>query len=140
MESMEMAPGAIPRPGRVLEQRLSVPRILSAMVAALRNVLWTEADCFRVFVSERMYRRKRRREAVPEGPTPPLGAALNGPCLGCVWPPRGTYATILLALGVFWPFRISVVFTDFSEHFHFWTFSAINRHNKQKLALNRLVQ
>ena len=74
VESMEMAPGAIPSPGRVPEQRLSVPRILSAMVAALRNISWTEADCFRVFVSERIYRRKRRREAVPEGPTPCPGA------------------------------------------------------------------
>ena len=70
VESMEMAPGAIPRPGRVPEQRLYVPRILSAMVAALRNVSWTEADCFSVFVLERIYRRKRRCEAVTEGPTP----------------------------------------------------------------------
>ena len=84
VESMEMAPGAIPHPGRVPEQRLSVPRILSAMVAALRNISWTEAACFRVFVSERIYRRKRRREAVPEGPTPCPGAGQARPRLGGV--------------------------------------------------------
>ena len=44
VESMEMAPGAIPHPGRVPKQRLSVPRISSAMVAALWNFSWTEAD------------------------------------------------------------------------------------------------
>ena len=104
VESMEMAPGAIPRPGRVPEQRLSVPRILSAMVAALRNVSWTEADCFRVFVLERIYRRKRRREAVSEVGSPPPGAGQARPHLGeggcghlvtplrlCFWLPGSSY-------------------------------------------------
>ena len=58
---------------------------------------------------------------------------------GGVWPPRGAPPTLLLAPGVFLHYRISVIFLDFSEHFHFWTFSAINRHNKQKLALWHLV-
>ena len=58
VESMEMAPGAIPHPGRVPEQRLSVPRILSVMVAALRNVSWMEADCFRVFASDGINRQR----------------------------------------------------------------------------------
>ena len=58
VESMEMAPGAIPRPGRVTEHRLSIPRILSTMVAALRNVSWMEADYFRVFDSEGINRRR----------------------------------------------------------------------------------
>ena len=82
VESMEMAPGAIPRPGRVPKQRLSVPRISSTMVAALWNFSWTEADCFRVFVSERIYRQKRRREAVPGGPTPCPGTARPGRAWG----------------------------------------------------------
>ena len=132
VELMEMAPGAIPRPGRVPEQRLSVPRILSAMVAALRNVSWTEADYFRVFVLERIYRRKRRREGVPEGPTPcpGVGQARPGRALGEVCSPRGAPPTLLLAPGVFLHYRISVIFLVFSKHFHFWTFSTINRHNK----------
>ena len=75
---------------------------------------------------------------------PPLGAAWPGSRLGWVWPPRGTSPSLLLAPGVFWPLRISVIFPDFSEHFHFWTFSAMHKHNKQKLALwylvNMLVQ
>ena len=58
VESMEMAPGAIPRPGRVPEQRLSVPRILFATAAELRNVSWMEADCFRVFDLEGINRRR----------------------------------------------------------------------------------
>ena len=41
--SMEMAPGALPRPGRVPEQRLSVPRISPSVAAALRNFSWLEA-------------------------------------------------------------------------------------------------
>jgi hypothetical protein len=43
MESMEMAPGALPRPGRVPEQT-SVPRNWSSMAAALRNFIWENAD------------------------------------------------------------------------------------------------
>ena len=39
-----MAPGALPRPGRVPEQRLSVPRISPSVAAALRNFSWLEAD------------------------------------------------------------------------------------------------
>jgi hypothetical protein len=36
----------------------SVPRNLSLMVAALRNFSWKDADLFRVFASERIYRPK----------------------------------------------------------------------------------
>ena len=122
-----MAPGAIPCPDRVPKQRLSVPRISSAMVAALWNFSWTEAGSFRVFVSERIYRRKRRCEAVFEVDSPPPGAAWPKPRLGQVWPPRGSSPSLLLAPGVFWLYRISMTFPDFSEHFHFWTFSVINR-------------
>ena len=38
--SMEMALRALPRPGRVPEQRLSVPRISPSVAAALRNFSW----------------------------------------------------------------------------------------------------
>jgi hypothetical protein len=39
VESMEMALGAIPHPGRVPEQRILSPQNLSSMAAALRNFL-----------------------------------------------------------------------------------------------------
>ena len=43
VESMEMAPGAIPRPGRVPEQRLLSPELGFQMAAELRNFSWAEA-------------------------------------------------------------------------------------------------
>ena len=58
VESMEMAPGAIPRPGRVPKQRLSVPRISFAMVAVLWDFSWISDRVFRVFDSEASYRRR----------------------------------------------------------------------------------
>src|SRR3954468_11854129 len=62
---------------------------------------------------------------------PYTGLAAPRPSL----PPCGLPAAPLLASGVFWYIRVSVIFPDFSEHFQFWSFSAINRQNKQKLAL-----
>src|SRR3954467_9376068 len=38
--SMEMAPGALPRPGRVPEQRLSIHRISPSVAAVQRNFFW----------------------------------------------------------------------------------------------------
>ena len=84
MESMEMAPGAIPRPGRVPKQRLSVPRISSAMVAALWNSSWKIDRVLRVFASEEMNRRRgggggRGGPTMPRRglswPTPGVGVA-----------------------------------------------------------------
>ena len=74
-----------------------------------------------------------------EAATPPLGAAKAQPRPGTVWRLWASLGLVLLAPGVFWRFRISVIFSDFSEHFQFWTFSAMHRHNKQKLALWHLV-
>ena len=144
VKSMEMASGEIPHPVRLPKQRLSVPQISSAMVAALWNFSWMEADYSLSFRSGGILQAKRRREAVPEVGSPPPGAAWPRTRQGQVWPPLGSSPSLLLAPGVFWPFRISVIFPDFSEHFYFWTFSAIHRHNKQKLVLwhlvNKLVQ
>src|SRR3954468_13945960 len=50
--SMEMAPGALPRPGRVPEQTLSVPRISPSVAAALWNFSWLSGRLFRVSESE----------------------------------------------------------------------------------------
>jgi hypothetical protein len=67
----------------------SVPRTSSSMAAALRNFLWMDADRFRVFVSERIYRRKgdvrgwtrglHHTLARPKGGTPPGGVATSVP-------------------------------------------------------------
>ena len=72
MESMEMAPGAIPHPGRVPKQRLSVPQILSATAVELRSVSRKIDQGLRVFASEEI---NRRREAMPEVGPPCPGAA-----------------------------------------------------------------
>ena len=58
-----------------------------------------------------------------------------GPRPGATWRLWAPPGLVLLAPGVFWRNRISVIFWEFSEHFGFWTFSAMHRHNKQKLAL-----
>ena len=50
--SMEMALGAIPCPGRVPEQRLSVPQISPSVAAVLQNFSWLEAGFSRVFALE----------------------------------------------------------------------------------------
>ena len=47
--SMEMAPGAIPRPGRVPEQRLLSPELGFLVAAELRNSSGEIVDSFRVF-------------------------------------------------------------------------------------------
>jgi hypothetical protein len=55
VESMEMAPRAIPYPDRVPEQRLLCPQNWSSIAAALRNFSWMDANSFRV---------SRRREFI----------------------------------------------------------------------------
>ena len=49
--SMEMTPGAIPRPGGVPEQRLLSPELGFLVAAALRESFWSMIDIFRVFTS-----------------------------------------------------------------------------------------
>src|SRR3954470_7929644 len=79
---MEMAPGALPRPGKVPEQRLSVPRISPSVPAALQRFLWISSELFRVFGSEDSYKRRRQGRWRARGPTPPMGATRAGPRLG----------------------------------------------------------
>ena len=47
--SMEMTPGAIPRPGRVPKQRLLSPELGFLVAAELRNSSGEIVDLFRVF-------------------------------------------------------------------------------------------
>ena len=60
--------GALPRPGRVPEQRLSIPRISPLVAAVLRNFSWLKDGLFRVSVSEASYRRKGKVGGVPGAP------------------------------------------------------------------------
>jgi hypothetical protein len=53
----------------------SIPRNWSSMVAALQNFLWMDADSFRVFGSEGIYRWKGDVIGHPGGDTPPSGVA-----------------------------------------------------------------
>ena len=58
VESMEMAPGAIPRPGRVPKQRLLSPELGFLVAAELQNSSGEIVDIFRVFGAGALYRRK----------------------------------------------------------------------------------
>jgi hypothetical protein len=60
-----MALGALPRPGRVPEQRLLSPEIRRRRAAELRNSFWKFADSFRVFRPEASY---RQRGIIGSGP------------------------------------------------------------------------
>jgi hypothetical protein len=85
MEMMEMAPGAIPCPGRVLEQRFLSPEI------SLRR-RWRCGT-----LSGKMLIDSRRRIYIgggvmsegTRGPTPCGGAAKGRGCHPIVWPPPG---------------------------------------------------
>ena len=141
---MKMAPGALPRPGRVPEQRLLSPELGFRMAAELWNFSGEMVDCFRVFGVGAIYRPKGVARRCTRWPRHPSAPPPSRPRRGLAWRLWASPRLVLLAPGVFWRFRISVIFSDFSEHFQFWTFSAMHRHNKQKLALwhlvNRLVQ
>ena len=70
-------------------------------------------------------------EAVRWGPH----AAKPGPRLGVSW---GLWAPPGLVPGFSGEIEFLYFFGNFSEHFGFWTFSAMHRHNKQKVALGIL--
>jgi hypothetical protein len=72
----------------------SVPRNWSSMAAALQNFLWMDADLFRVFASEALYRQRGDVRGHQGGPTPGGGAARGGPA-----PPGGVATS--------WPSSVS---------------------------------
>ncbi|KAK1692806.1 hypothetical protein QYE76_009503 [Lolium multiflorum] len=131
--SMEMTPGKFPVPA-ACRNRDYVPRNLSSMAAALRNPWWNMTGLSRVFASRAIYRRRGSVGGVPRGP--PMGGAPSGHAGG--W--EEAVGLLGLAFGSVGLRRNRIsIFLDFSEHFGFWAFSAINRHNKQKLAPWNLV-
>ena len=114
------------------------------MAAALVNFFWYMTDVFRVFGAGALYRRKGGARGWPSRPHHLVAPPPSSPREDMVRRPWASAGLALLAPWVFWQNRISAIFLDFSEHFGFRAFSAIHRHNKQKLALwnlvNRLVQ
>ena len=97
-----MAPGALPRPGRVPEQRLSVPRISLSVAAALQRFSWISSGSPRVFGLEASYRRRNQGRWGSRGPTPPPGASRSCPRLGgaaTLWPPSSSASWFHVAPG-----------------------------------------
>ena len=135
---MKMAPGAIPNPGRVPEQELMSPGLGFLVAAELRCVSGENLRCSLIFRSGANIYAKGRREAVEEGSRWDPHTVDPGPWPGATWRLWARPELVLLAPGVFCRNKISVIFWEFSEHFGFWTFSAMHRHNKQKLALGIL--
>jgi hypothetical protein len=73
----------------------SIPRNWSLMAAALWNFLWMDADSFRVFATEGIYRRKGNVRGHPGGPHH-LVARLGGdPRHPMVWPAPGPPSSLL---------------------------------------------
>ena len=82
MLSMEMAPGALPRPDRVPKQRLLSPELGFLVAAELRNSSGEIVDSFRVFTAEAIYSPKgvaRRCTRWPHHPpAPPPSRSYEG--------------------------------------------------------------
>jgi hypothetical protein len=109
------------------------------MAAALQNFLWIDADCFRVFAMEGIYRRKgdvRGRErgphhtvAWPEGGAPPYG-------LASPWP-----SSVSALDSVFVSGKIGglAFVSSNSENISCITFLKYKNSRKRELALWRLV-
>ena len=137
--SMEMASGGTSPSRRRAGTETSVPR---NGVSRCRRRPWSLSGVSSIVVGftrhERLYRRRGGVGRVPRGPPHRVGPPPLCPRWPMVWRPWASPWLALLAPWV-WRNRISVIFLDFSEHFGFWAFSAINRHNKQKLALWHLV-
>jgi hypothetical protein len=68
----------------------SVPRKSSSMAVSLQNFLWIDADSFRVFAMETIYRRKGEVGGSPRGPHHSQARLEVGPHHGMVWPPPGS--------------------------------------------------
>jgi hypothetical protein len=68
----------------------SVPRNWFSMAAALWNFSWMDADSFRVFASEAIYRRKDDVRGRPRGPHHVVAQPEVGPHHPMVWPPLGS--------------------------------------------------
>ena len=99
--SMEMAPGALPRPGRVPEQRLLSPELGFRMAAELGVVSGRIVEPPRVFGAKAIYRGKGDVGRHPSQPHHPSAPPPSWPRPGMVWTPWASPGLVLLAHGVF---------------------------------------
>jgi hypothetical protein len=116
--SMKMAPGALPRPGRVPEQRLLSPELGFWMAAELGRVSGKILRCLWFLGQEATYRRRgfprggpplSRRVEGARGPYPmPSSRPLNW------WLPSGWFLGSVFVPGKNWPLWI---FRSFREYF-----------------------
>ena len=105
VESMEMTPGAIPRPGRVPEQRLLSPELGFLVAAELRNSSWNMAWYFRVFASEAIYRRRGDVGGGSRGPHHVAARPGSHPCHQEVRAARFPTSSLLRTLCTCWKNR-----------------------------------
>jgi hypothetical protein len=75
----------------------SVPLNLSSMAAALRNSLWNMTDCFRVYASGAIYRRRGDVSRGSWAPHHVVARTRGAPRRGMVWGPHGPPALLLRA-------------------------------------------
>ena len=68
--SMEMTPGAIPRPAACRNRNFCPPKRSFAMAAASLESFWSYVNWYRSFRSRGLIWAKRRRKEAPGGPTP----------------------------------------------------------------------
>jgi hypothetical protein len=73
----------------------SIPQNWSSMAAALRNFIWENADFFRVFASETLYRRRGDVRGWPGPPYHRLACPGGHPRHQVVWLPPGPPPTLL---------------------------------------------
>jgi hypothetical protein len=73
----------------------SIPWNWFSMAAALRNFLWMDADWFRVFTSERIYRRKGDVRGWTRGPHHLVARPGGHPRHPMVWLPPGSPPSLL---------------------------------------------
>jgi hypothetical protein len=92
--SMEMAPGAISHPDRVLEHRLLSPEIGLRWWQRCRTFHRRRLDDLG-FSSRREYIGESAMSEGGLGPTPGGGAARGHPCHQVVWPPPGSPQSLL---------------------------------------------
>ena len=85
--SMEMAPGAIPRPGKVPKQRLLSPELGFRMAAELWNFSGEIVQALRVFASGGISRQKGGDWRPPRGPHHPRAPAGAKPTCGALVAP-----------------------------------------------------
>ena len=117
VESMEMAPGAIPRPGRVPEQRLlSLEACLRRRQSFGTFRGWRLID-LGFFALRAIYRRKGDVGGRPGGPHH-VAARLGGPRRHQVWPPLWPPSGLLRTPGACHQNRdFGFCFVQFREYF-----------------------